>query len=216
MARRIIEAAEITETDETTFVPVTHQGGDGRVCIRPASTEYDGLMTAQMVQTLNQLAEAVLGNGGDAPGPSPEPSLVELIDAGLADWQGSPEETTVTDESGSLRITYGSGHASGTPPRAFRNLSLQVGEQYRLTVTPEQRSNDPAASYRVRVSNSHSSGGGAQAIATSDITQSNDPIVIEFEATEEIGIYLFSWSAIGESSVGSFAQYSSAVIEGPL
>lgn len=53
---RIIEQPQITATDATTFAPVTHGGGDGRVCLGPATTERAGLMTPEMVAQLEALA----------------------------------------------------------------------------------------------------------------------------------------------------------------
>lgn len=53
---RIIEQLEVVETNATTFAPVTHGGGDGRVCLGPATTERAGLMTPQMVAQLEALS----------------------------------------------------------------------------------------------------------------------------------------------------------------
>ena len=59
MPRRIIEAPEVTNPDETTFAPVTHQGGDGRVSLGPATTTRAGLMSAEDKQFLDGVPQAI-------------------------------------------------------------------------------------------------------------------------------------------------------------
>ena len=58
MTRRIIEADIIEATDATTFAPVTHQGGDGRVSL---SAEF---FEEQLARASSNPITAIVGDGG--------------------------------------------------------------------------------------------------------------------------------------------------------
>ncbi|TVP71052.1 MAG: SGNH/GDSL hydrolase family protein [Rhodobacteraceae bacterium] len=61
MARKISETPHILATDTTTFTPVTHQGGDGRVSLAPATSSGAGLMAAGDKRILADVSRKTTG-----------------------------------------------------------------------------------------------------------------------------------------------------------